>query len=210
MTTTDHDEPTTLLAFDTPSAPAMLPGFDVTPLGARQTGAIDVGATVAHLVRLGRAGAAWRWILGDMVLALADGPDGEDLATAWRTVADLDLDDRPSLMKSVAVAKMVPYERRRSELSWSHHEAVAGIEDAETQAEWLGAAVVNGWTVRQLREELAAAVADDDEEPLFEVAPSTKMPPKVARAIEAAFAEGLARAVVVRPDWTWRVLGDDS
>lgn len=209
MSNDDHTEPSALLVFDTPSAPAMLPGFDVTPLGARQTGAIDVGATVAHLLRLGRAGAAWRWILGDMVLALADGPDGEDLATAWRTVADLDLDDRPSLMKSVAVAKMVAYERRRSELSWSHHEAVAGIEDGETQAEWLGAAVVNGWTVRQLREEIAASYDEDDDEPLFEVAASPRMPPKVTHAIEAAFADGLARAVIVRPDWTWRVLGED-
>lgn len=180
-----------------PFAPDVLPGMDITPMGATLTGVIDQVATVDYLTRLRSVGATWRWLVGDLVLALAD---ATDLATAWREIAGLDIDDRPSLLRSIAVAKAVPLTERRAELSWSHHAEVAGIDDADERAEWLGAAVVNGWTVRQLHDALAEP--SDDDEHQGEMVPH--VPPKVIRAINDLWSSDPEAVVVLRSDGTWR------
>lgn len=47
------------------------------------------------------------------------------------------------------VAGDVPLERRRTELTWSHHRAVAPL-DADDQVMWLQRAVENRWTKQEL------------------------------------------------------------
>lgn len=211
------DEPT-----QTPSMPAgielvagdqlTLDGLHLTPLGARITGPVDTGAVLAQLVRLRKAGAAWRWLVGDLVLALTAEHDG-DLAYAWQQVASLDLDDRPSLAKSVAVSQRIPLGERRSDLSWSHHEAVAGIADPDERSEWLGAAAVNQWTVRELRTELDQAYTADAEQPELEGADGPMLPPhlpkKTVHEIDGLWARDPDAAVIVRSDGTWRVFSVD-
>lgn len=194
----DLDSPTTTSAAVDPFDPDRLPGIEVTPLGATLTGVLDPVATVGYLTRLRSVGATWRWLVGDLVLALAD---ATDLASAWREIASLDLDDRSSLLRSIAVAKAVPLAERRVELSWSHHAEVAGIDDAEERAEWLGAAVVNGWTVRQLHDAMSAP-SDEPDDDQGELLPHLR--PAVVRAINDLWSSDPDAVVVLRSDGTWR------
>jgi len=60
------------------------------------------------------------------------------------------------LMIIVSVCERVAPERRRAELSFSHHETVAALEPA-AQSEWLEVAVRSGWSKEQLREALREA-----------------------------------------------------
>jgi hypothetical protein len=50
-----------------------------------------------------------------------------------------------SKMQYVRVAQAIPIERRRTELTWSHHRAVAPLPPDE-QDHWLNEAVTHGWT----------------------------------------------------------------
>jgi hypothetical protein len=60
-----------------------------------------------------------------------------------------------TLANYCSVCMRVPPERRRSELSYRHHEAVASLPP-EQQRNWLDRAVPSGWTVAQLREAIQA------------------------------------------------------
>lgn len=199
---------TTALTPLTDAAAPELPGLELSELGARTTGTIEPATVLAHLGHLRRVGAAWRWIVGDLVLALA-AEAGDDLAAAWQQIAALDLDDRPSLMKSVAVAQRVPLERRRAELSWSHHEAVAGLP-ATQQEEWLAGAIVNGWTVRHLRDALADAAAAEEPSPAQLGDPDAshrrRLPRATLSALEDLWAQQPDAAVVLHSDGSWRAL----
>ncbi len=50
------------------------------------------------------------------------------------------------------VAKSVPYDQRRPELSYSHHRVVASMKDERKRGELLDQAVAEGWTSRDLEE----------------------------------------------------------
>ena len=149
-----------------------LPGLELTPLGATITGTIDRDAILGRLRLYRGFGASWRWLMGDLVCALAADHDG-DLAYAWQQVADEDLDTRSSLSRSVAVARMVPLPRRRARLSWSHHEAVLAadprrqhsppIEEGDDRDLLLGRAEAEGWTVDQLERHIAEMCAEPQE-----------------------------------------------
>lgn len=55
------------------------------------------------------------------------------------------------------VCREIPVNRRRPDLSFSHHKIVAGIEGEAEQDRWLDLAVVNDWTTRELGEEIKKA-----------------------------------------------------
>ncbi len=50
------------------------------------------------------------------------------------------------------VAKSVPYDVRRPELSYSHHRVVASMKDERKRGELLDQAIAEGWTSRDLEE----------------------------------------------------------
>ncbi len=188
-----------------------LPGLATLPFdGTGLTEGIAPDVALAALPRLGRIGAAVRWLHGDLVLSLIDG-DISRLWEAFQEIGDLDLDDRPSLMRSIAVAHAIPRHRRRPGLSWSHHQAVAGLEPDE-QTRWLDEAERSSLTVNALEKAIAAELAPDDPEPLF------PPPPKpwhtrhaaVLAAIDEAFQADPSAAVIVRADGTWRIVTEPA
>lgn len=153
-----------------------LPGLELTAIGARVTGPHEPDALVDALTSLRRAEAAWNWIAADLVLELI-AEHGH--ATALQQVAALDL-SQAHLARCIAVATRVPFERRRPELTWSHHEAVARCDD-DTQTIWLDRAVTGGWSVRHLADMIADSVEPDDELDL-DPKPLVVKLPTVARA----------------------------
>lgn len=106
------------------------------------------------LTLLGLIGRGSQWWIGD---AIVYGEDtfGEDYAQYVE-----DAGYKPNTLVNLAwVARSVAPERRVEGLSWSHHEAVAGL-DADEQERWLDRAAVGddreAWTVSRLREEIRA------------------------------------------------------
>lgn len=173
---------------------------------------IDEATAIAALIKLRRAGAAWRWIIGDLVLAIAaEHPDG--LAHAWQTIADLDIDDPPSLHRSIAVAHLIPPASRRPTLSWSHHQAVlAGgpqtpVTTGDPRDRWLDQADQHGWTVTELGRRIAAAHQDtlDLDEDGPPVRPF-RLPAAMTAAVAAAWQRGAA--AVLWPDGTVTTITD--
>lgn len=166
------------------------------------SGPIDPAAALAALPRLRRFGGAVRWIQGDLVLAVIE----NDLSRLWEArqiLEGMDLDDQPSLQKSIAVAMRIPHHRRRPGLSWSHHRAVAGLtdetgaSDTVLQDRWLDEAEERRLTVHDLEAEISASLADDDvQEPLIDppAPPWTKSHGAAVSELDRAFG---ADAVVV-------------
>lgn len=188
-----------------------LPGIELTPLGAKVTGAVDQGAVLARLRMYRGFGASWRWLMGDLVISLAAEHDG-DLAYAWQLVADEDLDSRSSLSRSVAVARMVPFERRRATLSWSHHEAVLAadprrqhsppIEEGDVRDQLLGQAAAERWTVDRLERHIAEMHAEP-QDPLPGTTPAPKPPWRATSTLSALDRVlGSHGAAIVRADGT--------
>ncbi len=180
--------------------------FDATGLTAHVT----PEQALAALPRLGRLSGSLRWVHGDLVLAVIEG-DTSRLHEAWQRIEGLDLDDRPSLMRSVAVAMAIPHQRRRPGLSWSHHRAVAGL-DPDEQDRRLEEAETARWTVAALERAIADDLADDDDEPLFPPPPKpwTKAHAAVLARVDEAFAADPTCAVVLRADGTVRILAEPA
>lgn len=61
-----------------------------------------------------------------------------------------------TVMKWAWVARRIPYQRRRLELTMTHHEMIAKFEPAE-QTRWLDLAVKEEWTTRELSEAIQQA-----------------------------------------------------
>src|ERR1700752_2199864 len=70
--------------------------------------------------------------------------------------------DSQTLMNMVYVASRFSISRRRENLSWSHHAALAALP-AEEQEEWLNQAVAEHWSVSDLRIMLRTARKGDAE-----------------------------------------------
>lgn len=170
-----------------------LPGATVTNVGVEIVGPVDPDNVLANLGRLQRSDAWTRWAVGDLFLALVAAHDG-DHAPAYVAVAPLGY---PAnwLNRVIAVAERVPHPNRRAGLSWSHHQAVAvDIVAVDEQSRWLGLAVANGWSVRQLEQAIVDHLMrdqdqldlDDDDDPV-EALPVAKLSREVVATIfEAA------------------------
>ena len=96
----------------------------------------------SRLARLGRPA----WWIGDW-LRFGSEAFGERYAPAARTTGY----DPQSLMNMVYVASKIAPERRREQLSWSHHAELAALEPTD-QDRWLEHAVRARLSVRSLRE----------------------------------------------------------
>jgi hypothetical protein len=95
--------------------------------------------------RLGALSRSIQWLLGDWI-AYGNVKFGERYARA----AQITGYDKQSLMNMVYVASRFNFSRRRENLSWSHHEAVAAL-DEEEQGYWLDLAFTHRWSVADLR-----------------------------------------------------------
>jgi hypothetical protein len=101
--------------------------------------------------RLGAMGRCGQWGLGDWI-QYGNAKFGERYALAARITGY----DVQTLMNMVYVASRFEISRRRENLSWSHHEAVAALDLAE-QERWLDRAVADRLSVSDLRVELRHA-----------------------------------------------------
>jgi hypothetical protein len=140
---------------------------------------LDLEAWTELVRRVGVVGRAVNFWIGDL-LDQAHFPPREKFAIASR-----ELDREVHHLKQTQwIARAVPRERRRRELSWAHHRDVAALEPDE-QVRWLGHAVAEQLTAAQLRTELVAAglrasPPEADLDPDSQ-APATPMPVITAR-----------------------------
>lgn len=95
--------------------------------------------------RIGAIGRSVQWLLGDWI-AYGNERFGERYARASRITGY----DPQTLMNMVYVASRFATSRRRENLSWSHHEALAALEPPEQEG-WLEQAASHRWSVSDLR-----------------------------------------------------------
>jgi hypothetical protein len=95
--------------------------------------------------RLGTVGRCIQWLIGDWI-AWGNERFGERYARASKITGY----DTQTLMNMVYVASRFSFSRRRENLSWSHHEALASV-GVEEQEEWLDRAAEHRWSVADLR-----------------------------------------------------------
>jgi hypothetical protein len=101
--------------------------------------------------RIGAVGRSVQWLLGDWI-TYGNERFGERYARASRITGY----DPQTLMNMVYVASRFAISRRRENLSWSHHEALAALEPEEQEG-WLDEADEHRWSVSDLREMLRLA-----------------------------------------------------
>lgn len=124
--------------------------FTLTPTGLSIDGqptAEEWLAVGAQLVELGNASA---WAIGDW---LAYGEGREDLGAMYRHAVDLTKRSYGSLAQCARVSKAFAVEARFNDLSWSHHQAVAGVAPDERRV-LLERAADEAWTRDDLRDRL--------------------------------------------------------
>lgn len=96
---------------------------------------------------LGEMHQVVQWACGDWLIA------GEALFSEQESQASEIMNLSEESRKQYAwVAKKIPIEKRRRELSWGHHRAVASMKDERERDELLDQAVANRWTTRELEE----------------------------------------------------------
>jgi hypothetical protein len=106
---------------------------------------LDVNEWASAGRRIGVVGRCVQWLLGDWIV-YGNEKFGERYARASKITGY----DPQTLMNMVYVASRFPTSRRRENLSWSHHEALAALEPDE-QEDWLDQAAVHRWSVSDLR-----------------------------------------------------------
>jgi hypothetical protein len=95
--------------------------------------------------RIGAVGRSIQWLLGDWI-TYGNTKFGERYSRASKITGY----DSQTLMNMVYVASRFSISRRRENLSWSHHEALAALP-SEEQEHWLNQAVTQRWSVSDLR-----------------------------------------------------------
>ncbi|HEV3046257.1 MAG TPA: hypothetical protein VGY13_02750 [Solirubrobacteraceae bacterium] len=95
--------------------------------------------------RIGVVGRCIQWLLGDWI-AYGNAKFGERYARASQITGY----DPQTLMNMVYVATRFAISRRRENLSWSHHETLAALDQGE-QDRWLDEAAAHRWSVADLR-----------------------------------------------------------
>ncbi len=123
------------------------------------------------------AQSALPWLLGDCLNA-GEAAYGEDYSQA--------LPESTRAKETLRVYKWVaeknPVVTRVTELSWSHHRAVSGLEDPAERVRWLDRAVTDRLTSRELKQAMKPVIAGPASEPDGEVAePQAEVLAPVAR-----------------------------
>ncbi len=133
------------------AAPAVPVDVALTETAWQPTAALTFEQWAAIGGTLQRMGRAWQWWIGDWILHGA-----EHYAETYAAAIDTTGLEVQTLSNIASVSRRIPASRRREELSWSHHEAVACLPAAE-QDEWLARAIAEGMTVARLRARLHPA-----------------------------------------------------
>jgi hypothetical protein len=124
------------------------PPSSLTPVAWVPTRELDRGEWVTAGRRLGAMGRCGQWGIGDWI-QYGNTRFGERYTRA----AHITGYDVQTLMNMVYVASRFDISRRRENLSWSHHEALAALGSLE-QDRWLDRAAAEGLSVADLRTEL--------------------------------------------------------
>lgn len=127
------------------------------PISWKPTHELDLQEWATAGRRLGAVSRSIQWLLGDWI-AYGNMKFGERYARA----AQITGYDKQSLMNMVYVASRFNSSRRRENLSWSHHEAVAAL-DEEGQGYWLDQALAHRWSVADLRTMLRSMRQKNDD-----------------------------------------------
>lgn len=123
--------------------------YDLSAIGLRLTDPdlpIEDFSNLCYM--LGRFHEAVRFAIGDAIL-IGEKLYGEE---AFQCFEELHLSE-DGRREYLRVSERVPRSRRRKDLSWSHHRAVAALEPA-AQKEWLKRASDEGLSHHALRDEL--------------------------------------------------------
>lgn len=134
----------------------------------------QIGAT------LGRMGRGVKWYIGDW-LRIGEHLYGEKYAQAMEATG---FEYQTLVNMHHICSRIAPDTRRGRELSYAHHAEVARFETAEEQAAWLQRAIDNKWTVKELRDQIKAAMregGDPEESEADEEATLTKIT-RIAKA----------------------------
>ena len=123
--------------------------FVVSGVGLEIQSAIDETEWLAFYQALDKLQNALQWIIGDWI-NYGDKTYGKTYADA----AEMTGLKETTLHTYSWVAREVEISRRRENLSFSHHETVAGLAPEE-QEYWLIAAHTNNWSSKRLREEIS-------------------------------------------------------
>ena len=120
----------------------------ITDLGMQLPPMISYDRAEALAANLGRATDSMQFVVGDFIVQVeALFPEH------WtQAVEALGLDEADRI-RMARVAARVPLERRKRQLSWSHHRLVAHL-DAEAQEHWLNMAVNENLSTAVLRDRL--------------------------------------------------------
>ena len=136
-----------------------IPG-EISEIGVEFSPALRYAAWARAGLLLGRLGRSHQFWIGDW-LVFGEARYGERFAQAAEATGY----DAGTLLNLAHVARAVERSRRRPELSWGHHHAVAALDPAE-QARLLDAAVAGEplpaggrrpWSVARLREAVRIA-----------------------------------------------------
>ncbi len=106
---------------------------------------------------LGRIGRACQWWIGDW-LNYGERAYGEKYSQAMEATGL----DYETVRNYAWVADHVETVRRRTVLSWSHHQEVAALAPPD-QERWLTSAEANGWSKAQLRRQIKGTSQEDAE-----------------------------------------------
>jgi hypothetical protein len=122
--------------------------LELTQVAWAPSADIDLAEWSALGRRFGEIGRCSQWWLGDWIRY-----GNERFGERYTRAVKLTGYDSQSLMNMVYVASRFEISRRRENLSWSHHSALASL-DADSQEHWLNRAIADKLSVADLRVEL--------------------------------------------------------
>jgi hypothetical protein len=125
-----------------------LPSFQVTRLGLLLTDVPEYDEWAAMGLQLQGLARSLHWLTGDW-LNIGEREYGETYAQAIEATGY----SVQTLMNAKYVCARIPIERRRENLSYSHHAEVASLPPDEQDA-WLDQAEQEGWSRSELRKQV--------------------------------------------------------
>ncbi len=153
--------PSSLIERETPEALGLGKGVQVSRVGLRFVDPLSFEEWQALGDRIGRLANSSQWWLADWLF------HGEwEYGKKYREAAVLSGYEQGTLRVFSHVAGRFDLLRRRNNLSFGHHQAVAALREAE-QDMWLDMAEHRGWSRNELREKLQEqrALPKDADEP---------------------------------------------
>jgi hypothetical protein len=133
---------------DRPHVISLRANAELTHVGWQPAGEVGLAEWSALGRRFGEIGRCSQWWLGDWI-----NYGNERFGERYTRAMKLTGYDVQSLMNMVYVASRFDISRRRENLSWSHHAALASL-DAVSQEHWLDRAGSDKLSVADLRAEL--------------------------------------------------------